>query len=71
MIRMGSKTIAVDERVWRRLKEMMSDEKVGSLGEVIARLIEKRKGVPSSMFGVDNRRNLKFTQREHEEITRD
>jgi predicted CopG family antitoxin len=72
MIRMGSKTIAVDERVWRRLKEMMSErEKVGSLGEVIARLIEKRKGVPSSMFRVDNRRNLKFTQREHEEITRD
>jgi len=68
---MASKTIAVDERVWRRLKEMMNEEKAKSLGEVIARLIEKRKGVPSSMFGVDSARKLKFTQREHEEITRD
>jgi len=68
---MASKTIAVDERVWRRLKEMMNEEKVDSLGEVIARLIEKRKGVPSSMFGVDTGRNLRFSQREHEEITRD
>lgn len=68
---MASKTIAVDERVWRRLKEMMSEESAGSLGEVVARLIEKRKGVPSSMFGVDSGRRIKFTQREHEEITRD
>ena len=68
---MASKTIAVDERVWRRLKEMMNEEKVDSLGEVIARLIEKRKGVPSSMFGVDTGRNVRFSQREHEEITRD
>jgi predicted CopG family antitoxin len=30
---MASKTIAVDERVWRRLKEMMEEENVGSLGE--------------------------------------
>ena len=68
---MATKTIAVDERVWRRLKEMMKDENVSSLGEVIARLVEKRKGVPSSMFGVDLARRMKFTQREHEEITRD
>ena len=68
---MASKTIAVDERVWRRLKEMMKEEEASSLGEVIARLIEKRKGVPASMFGVDSGRNLRFTQREHEEITRD
>ena len=68
---MGIKTIAVDERVWRRLKEMMKEEEASSLGEVIARLIEKRKGVPASMFGVDSGRNLRFTQREHEEITRD
>jgi predicted CopG family antitoxin len=50
---------------------MMREEKVDSLGEVIAKLIEKRKGVPSSMYGVDRGRNLSFTQREHEEITRD
>ena len=68
---MGIKTIAVDERVWWRLKEMMKEEEASSLGEVIARLIEKRKGVPASMFGVDSGRNLRFTQREHEEITRD
>jgi predicted CopG family antitoxin len=68
---MASKTIAVDERVWRRLKEMMNEEKSESLGDVVAKLIEKRKGVPSTMFGVDRGRNLKFTQREHETITRD
>ncbi len=68
---MASKTIAVDERVWHRLKEMMNEEKVDSLGEVVARLIERHKGVPASMFGVDSGRNLKFTQREHEEITRE
>jgi len=66
-----AKTIAVDVRVWRRLKEMMKEEKVNSLGELVARLIEKRKGIPSSMFGIDAGRNIKFTQREHEEITRD
>ena len=68
---MASKTIAVDERVWRRLKEMMKEEKASSLGEVVARLIEKRKAVPASMFGVDSGRKLRFTQREHEESTRD
>jgi len=50
---------------------MMKEEKVNSLGELVARLIEKRKGIPSSMFGIDAGRNIKFTQREHEEITRD
>ena len=50
---------------------MMKEEKASSLGEVVARLIEKRKGVPASMFGVDSGRKLRFTQREHEEITRD
>ena len=68
---MASKTIAVDERVWRRLKEMMEEEKTDSLGELIARLIEKRKGVPSSMFGIDRGKKLKYTQREHEAFTRD
>jgi predicted CopG family antitoxin len=68
---MASKTIAVNERVWRRLKEMMKEEKADSLGEVIAKLIEKRKGVPSSMFGVDSGRNLRFTQREHQEMIQD
>jgi len=29
---MASKKIAVDERVWRRLKEMMKEEKASSLG---------------------------------------
>jgi len=71
VIDLAIKTIAVDERVWRRLKAMMKEEKADSLGEVIAKLIEKRKGVPSSMFGVDSGRGLKFSQQEHEEITRD
>ena len=68
---MATKTIAVDERVWQRLKEMMREEKAASLGEVVARLIDKGRRVPPSMFGVDSERGLKFTQKEHEEITKD
>ncbi len=68
---MANKTIAVDERVWRRLKAMMKDEKADSFGELVAKLIEKRKAVSSSMFGIDSGSGLKFTQREHEQIIRD
>jgi predicted CopG family antitoxin len=67
----STKTIAVTESVWERLKERMKREQARSLGEVVAKLLEETSGVPSSRFGVHRRLKAKFTQEEHEEITQD
>jgi hypothetical protein len=49
----------------------MKREQARSLSEVVARLLEETSGVPSSRFGVHKRLKVKFTQEEHEEITKD
>jgi len=67
----STKTIAVSEQVWERLKDLMKKERARSLNEVVARLLEEAAGVPSSRFGVHKRLKVRFAQREHEEITRD
>jgi len=67
----GTKTIAVSESVWERLKEIMKRERARSLNEVVARLLVEASGAPSSRFGVHKRLRLRLTQAEHEEITRD
>jgi len=67
----STKTIAVSESVWERLKEIMEREHAGSMNDVVTRLLEERSGVPSSRFGVHKKLKLKLTQEEHEEITRD
>jgi len=67
----STKTIAVSESVWERLKEMMKREHARSMNEVVARLLEGTSGVQSSRFGVHKKLKLKLTQEEHEEITRD
>lgn len=67
----STKTIAVSESVWQRLKERMKREQARSLNEVVAKLLEETGGVPSSRFGVHRRLKAKLTQEEHEEITRD
>ena len=67
----STKTIAVSEQVWERLKDLMKRERARSLNEVVARLLEEASGVPSSRFGVHKRLKARLTQREHEEITRD
>jgi predicted CopG family antitoxin len=66
----STKTIAVSESVWERLKEMMKRERARSMNEVVARLLERASGVSSSRFGVHKKLKLKLTQEEHEEITR-
>jgi predicted CopG family antitoxin len=66
-----TKTIAVSEVVWERLKEIMKREQAKSFNDVLARLIERRTGMSTSRFGVHKRLKLRFTQAEHEEITRD
>jgi predicted CopG family antitoxin len=67
----STKTIAVSEPVWERLKDMMKRERAKSLNEVVARLLGEASGLPSSRFGVHKRLRVKLTQQEHEEITKD
>lgn len=67
----STKTIAVSESLWERLKEMMKRQHTKSLSEVITRLVEEANGIPSSRFGAHKRSKLKLTQKEHEETTRD
>jgi predicted CopG family antitoxin len=67
----STKTIAVSESVWERLKERMRREQARSLNDVVAKLLEDTSGVPSSRFGVHRRLKAKLTQEEHEEITGD
>jgi predicted CopG family antitoxin len=67
----STKTIAVSEPVWERLKDMMKRERARNLNEVVAKLLEEASGVPSSRFGVHKRLKVRLSQREHEEITRD
>ena len=66
-----SKTIAVTEAVWERLKEIMKREQASSMNEVIGRLVERGAGIPTSKFGSHRKLKVKLTQQEHEEITRD
>ncbi len=66
-----TKTIAVTETVWERLKEIMRREQAGSMNAVIARLVERGAGVPPSKFGAHRKWKVRLTQDEHEEITRD
>lgn len=67
----STKTIAVSESVWERLKEIVKREHARSLNEVVARLLAGTSGVPSSRFGVHKKLKLRLTQAEHEDITRD
>ncbi len=67
----STKTIAVSEAVWERLKDMMKRERARNLNEVVAKLLEEASGVPSSRFGVHKRLKVRLSQREHEAITRD
>ena len=67
----GTKTIAVTEDVWERLRQIMRREGAKSMNELLSKLMERGAGFPQSKFGVHKRMNLRFTQEEHEDITRD
>jgi predicted CopG family antitoxin len=66
-----TKTIAVSEAVWERLKEMMNRENARSFNDVLRKLLASGTGVPQSRFGVHKASKLRFSQEEHEEITKD
>jgi len=65
-----TKTIAIPESTWEKLKKIMEVERASTFPEVIEKLIQKTSNVPKSMFGVDKR--LKpLTQKEHKEFVED
>jgi len=66
-----AKTIAVDESTWRKLRGLMKEEGAEDFDHLITLLIERSKKIPRSMFGVDAKLKIKFTQKEHEELTQD
>ena len=66
-----TKTIAVTEDVWDRLRQVMKRNGAKSMNELLSRLIETGTGTPQSKFGVHKKMKLRFTQEEHEEITAD
>ncbi len=66
-----AKTIAVSESTWERLKKLMKREKAKDLDELIRILIQKSEKIPSSMFGVDHKLHIKYTQEEHDEYVKD
>ncbi len=66
-----TKTVAVSESTWERLKKLMKEEKAKDLDELISILIQKSAKLPRSMFGADRELHIKYTQKEHEEFVKD
>ena len=65
-----TKTIAVTEDVWERLKQIMQREGARSMNEALTKIIE-RGTAPQSRFGIDKRRRIRYRQEEHEQFTVD
>jgi len=66
-----AKTIAVDESTWQKLRGLMKEEGAEDFDQLITILIERSKEIPKSMFGVDAKLKIRFTQEEHEKIGED
>ena len=66
-----TKTVAVSESTWERLKKLMKQENAKDLDELISILIQKSEKLPLSMFGADRELRIKYTQKEHEEFVKD
>ena len=65
------KTVAMREPTWERLKKLMTQENAKDFDEIIRILMQKSEKIPSSMFGVDRKLHIKYTQKEHEEFVKD
>lgn len=68
---MGSKTIAVNQATWERLKKLMEKENAKDFDQLINILVQKSEELPSTMFGVDRQLHIKYTQKEHDEFAKD
>lgn len=61
-------TIAVKESTVEKLKRLKKTRHKESLDQTINSLIESAEAVHSNMFGVDKRRHITLTRREHEQF---
>jgi predicted CopG family antitoxin len=62
------KTIALSESTWEKLKKLVKEKGAKDFDELIRMLVQKSEELPPSMFGVDRRIKLQYTQKEHEEF---
>jgi predicted CopG family antitoxin len=65
------KTIAIAESTWENLKKLMKEKGAKDFDELIRILVQKSEELPPSMFGVDRRLKIQYTQKEHEEFAND
>ncbi len=65
------KTVALDELTFERLKRLKEEMKEDSFKNVIAKLIDKKKRIPKSMFGSLKGKIKPFSRKERTELWRD
>jgi hypothetical protein len=61
----------LSESTWEKLKKLMKDRGAKDFDELICMLVQESEEIPSSMFSVDRRLKLQYTQKEHEEFVND
>lgn len=62
------KTIALSEQTFEKLREVRTALKSKSFEETIVALLEKRKRVPKSMFGIDKGKLKPYTKKDRMEF---
>ncbi|QQG48323.1 MAG: hypothetical protein HY247_06130 [archaeon] len=63
-------TVAVTETTLDKLKRAMKQQGTPTMDATINSLLEKAGKVPHSMFGIDSKRGLRLSVKEHEEFQR-
>lgn len=63
-------TVAVTETTLDKLKRAMKQQGTPTMDATINSLLEKANKVPHSMFGVDAKRSLRLSAKEHEAFQR-
>ncbi len=66
-----AKTVAVSEDTWKRMRKLLDSSEARTFDELIRRLMDQNLRIPESMFGVDRKRGIRLTKKEHEEVTKD
>jgi len=66
-----AKTVAVSVETWERMRKLLDSGEARTFDELIRRLMDQSLRLPESMFGVDRKRGIRLTKKEHEEITKD
>ena len=66
-----ARTVAINEDTWERMRKLLDSGEAKTFDELIRRLMDQSLRLPESMFGVDRKRGIRLTKKEHEEITED